>query len=130
MWTTMSFATRNSHNHSALGLSRKAAFRAVAMAGRHAAIALKAALANHLLDDRPTALFERVRVGHQRELAGIAISDLQVFVVQELEGLAGADLKANPAQASPPRLAIAGGLRVTPPSLCLRHGEVKSKNSR
>jgi hypothetical protein len=39
------------------------------------------------VDDRPTALFERVCVGHQCELAGIAIPDLQVFVVQELKPL-------------------------------------------
>jgi hypothetical protein len=37
-----------------------------------------------------------VCIGHQRKLAGIAIPDLQVFVVQELEGVARADLKHIP----------------------------------
>jgi hypothetical protein len=75
-----------------LGAVEVGAIRAVAVAGRHRD-RLGAALADHLLDDRPTALFKRVCVGHQRELARIAIPDLQVFVVQELEGFAGADLK-------------------------------------
>jgi hypothetical protein len=82
MWTTMSFASAHSHSHSALGLSRT--LRTVAVAGRHHD-RLGAALADHVLDNRPTSLFERVCVGHQRELAGIAIPDLQVFIVQELE---------------------------------------------
>src|SRR6202051_4767405 len=47
-------------------------FRAVSVAGRHRN-RLGAALADHLLDDRPTVLFERVCVGHQREPAGMAI---------------------------------------------------------
>src|SRR5580704_15736860 len=63
-----------------LGAVEERAFRAVAVAGRHRN-RLGAALANHVLDDRPTVLFERVCIGHQRELAGIAIPDLQVFVV-------------------------------------------------
>src|SRR3984957_18816372 len=37
-----------------------------------------------------------MRIGHQRELTGIAIPDLQVFVVQDLEGVARADLKQVP----------------------------------
>jgi len=45
---------------------------------------LDAALADHLLDDRPKVLFERAYVGCQCELAEITIADLQVFVVQEL----------------------------------------------
>jgi hypothetical protein len=53
-----------------LGAVEENAFRGVAVALRHRN-RLGAAPADHLLDDRPTALFERVRVGHQRELAGI-----------------------------------------------------------
>src|ERR1700722_20247204 len=78
MCTTMPFAAATPHSHSA----EEGALRTVAVARRHGN-RLGAALADHLLDDRPTALFERVRVGHQRELAEIAIPDLQVFVVQE-----------------------------------------------
>src|SRR5271154_3555777 len=65
---------------------------AVAVAGRNRN-RLGAALVDHLLDDRPTALFERVCVGHQLELAGIAIPYLQVFVVQNLKGVVRADSK-------------------------------------
>jgi hypothetical protein len=74
------------------GAVEEGAIRAVAVAGRHRN-RLGAALADHLLDNGPTVLFERVCVGHQRELAGIAIPDLQVFVVQDLEGVAGTDFK-------------------------------------
>src|SRR5271167_909116 len=68
------------------------AIGAVAVAGRNRN-RLGAALVDHLLDDRPTALFERVCVGHQLELAGIAIPYLQVFVVQNLKGVVRADSK-------------------------------------
>ena len=75
-----------------LGAVEESALRTVAVAGRHRN-RLGAPLTDHVLDDRPTSLFERVCIGHQRELAGIAIPDLQVFIVQELEGVARADLK-------------------------------------
>ena len=106
-----------------LGAVEESTFRAVAVAGRHRD-RLGTALADHLLDDRPTALFERVRVGHQRELARIAISDLQVFVVQELEGLAGADLKQIPRK--PVHLAaIAGKAEGDAAIALLGHGVVQ-----
>src|SRR3984885_7835564 len=121
MWTTMSLASANSHSHSALGLSRKA--RSVAVAGRHRD-RLGAALADHVLDNWPTALFERVCVSHQRELAGIAIPDLQVFVVQDLEGVAGADLKQIPCK--PFHLAaIAGKTEGDAALALLGHGVVQ-----
>jgi hypothetical protein len=41
----------------------------------------------------PWRIFERVCVGRRCELAGIAIRDIQVFVVQELERIAGATFK-------------------------------------
>jgi hypothetical protein len=75
-----------------LGAVEEGAIRAVAVAGRHRD-RLRAAVADQLLDNGLTALFESVGVGHQRKLAGKAILDLQVFVVQELEGVARADLQ-------------------------------------
>ena len=64
---------------------------------------------------------ERVCVGHQRELAGIAIPDLQVFVVQELESIAGADFKQIPRK--PVHLAaIAGNAEGDAALALLGHG--------
>ena len=120
MCTTMPFAAANSHSHSCV---EESAFRTVAVAGRHGN-RLGAALADHLLDDRPTALFERVRVGHQRELAEIAIPDLQVFVVQELQSIAGANLKQIPRK--PVHLAaIAGNAEGDAALALLGHGVVQ-----
>jgi hypothetical protein len=70
MWTTISFASANSQPFS-LGAVSEDAIRAATVAGSHGD-RLGVPLADHLLDDRPTALFERMRVGHQLELAGNA----------------------------------------------------------
>jgi hypothetical protein len=95
MWTTTSFRLRKLPQPFRLGAVEESAIRTVAVGGRHRN-RLRAALADHLLDNGPTVLFERVCVGHQRELAGIAIPDLQVFVVKGLERVAGADFEQVP----------------------------------
>src|ERR1700722_9195349 len=65
-----------------------------------------------------------MRVGHQRELAGIAIPDLQVFVVQYLEGVARVDAKEVPGK--PFHLAAIAGKAESDAALALlRHGVVQ-----
>jgi len=99
------------------------AFRAVAVAGRHRN-RLGAAVADHLLDNRPAALFERVCIGHQSKLAGKTIADLEVFVVQEFEGIARTDLKHIPRK--PFHLAaIAGEAKGDTAFSLLGHGVVQ-----
>jgi len=75
-----------------LGAVEEDANRAVAIAGRQ----LPWRLADHLLHDGPTGLFEGVCVGRRYELAGIAIHDFHVFVVEKLETLVCAGLEQIP----------------------------------
>jgi hypothetical protein len=69
-----------------LGAVEKDAIHAIAIAGRHRN-GFGAALADHLLNNGSAGLFECVCVGRRCELAGIAIHDIHVFVVKELEAV-------------------------------------------
>jgi hypothetical protein len=88
---------------------------------------LGAALADHLLNNRPTGLFECVCVGRRCELAGIAIHDIQVFVVKELATLDCAALEQIPRK--PLHLAAIGNEAEGDATLALdRHGVVQIEN--
>ncbi len=99
------------------------AIRAVAVAGRHRN-RLSAALVDHLLNNGPTGLFECVCVGRRCELAGIAIHDIHVFVVEELETLDCTGLEQIPRK--PLHLAAIGHEAEGDAALALdRHGVVQ-----